>query len=104
MPAGALFAPAAEPSGFPESPRNHRSHALTINALVLGERLRVELGYSENLHERETVERWAERFAARLRTLLAHCRELAAAGCTVFTPSDFPLAHLDRAALERALA
>ncbi len=56
------------------------------------------------LHERATVERWAERFGSALRSLAEVCREMATAGRVAFTPSDFPLARLDQENLDRVLA
>jgi non-ribosomal peptide synthase protein (TIGR01720 family) len=54
--------------------------------------LRVEWGYSAQLHDAATIERLADDFNAALVSLVAHCRTDDAGG---FTPSDFPLANLD---------
>jgi non-ribosomal peptide synthase protein (TIGR01720 family) len=60
--------------------------------------------YSTSFHSRETVESLAGDFVKELRAIIAHCVDPDSAG---FTPSDFPLARLDAAKLdriERALA
>jgi amino acid adenylation domain-containing protein/non-ribosomal peptide synthase protein (TIGR01720 family) len=92
----ALLAVAGEPAGRAADPRGARPYLLGVSGGVLGGRLRMALGYSEAVHRRETVERLAERFAAELRALVAHCTSPGAGGCT---PSDFPLAGLDQARL-----
>ncbi|MCP4655305.1 MAG: AMP-binding protein, partial [bacterium] len=70
---------------------------LEINGSISGGRLRVTWSYSENLHHRATIEDWAQRFLAALRTLIRHCLSPEAGG---YTPSDFPLAGLDQARLD----
>ncbi|MCP4658874.1 MAG: AMP-binding protein, partial [bacterium] len=95
--ASSLFRPAAESSGPAAAPRDLRSHLLEINGSISGGRLRVTWSYSENLHHRATIEDWAQRFLAALRTLIRHCLSPEAGG---YTPSDFPLAGLDQARLD----
>src|SRR4029077_337190 len=97
---GGLFAPAAEPSGAPQSPRQRRPHALTVSLLVASGRLRVDWGYSADLCDRGTIERLAAAYAANLRELIAHCR---AAG-TAYTPGDFTHADLEADDLANLLA
>jgi amino acid adenylation domain-containing protein/non-ribosomal peptide synthase protein (TIGR01720 family) len=88
---GGLFAPAAEPSGAAQSPRQRRPHALAVSLLVASGRLRVDWGYSADLCDRGTIERLAATYAASLRELIAHCR---AAG-TGDTPAGFSHAELE---------
>jgi non-ribosomal peptide synthase protein (TIGR01720 family) len=88
---GGLFAPAAEPSGAAQSPRQRRPHALAISLLVASGRLRVDWSYSADLCDRGTIERLAAAYAASLRELIAHCR---AAG-TGDTPAGFSRADLE---------
>ncbi len=82
---GGLFAPAAEPSGTAQSPRQRRPHALAVSLLVAAGRLRVDWGYSADLFDRGTVERLAAAYAESLRELIAHCR---AAGTGDSTHAD----------------
>ena len=72
-----------------------------MNALVVGEQLHVQWTYSEQIHRQATIEARAQEFLQALRDLLVHCLEPGAGG---LTPSDFPLACLDQATLDRLLA
>ncbi|MEW5929568.1 MAG: non-ribosomal peptide synthase/polyketide synthase, partial [Gemmatimonadota bacterium] len=95
--AEAFFAFAPESAGAPQDPRRRRSHLLAVSGAVREGCLELRLGYSGAVHRRATMERLAERYAAELRELVAHCRGVEAGGCT---PSDFPLAGLDQAGLD----
>ncbi|SEN19156.1 non-ribosomal peptide synthase domain TIGR01720/amino acid adenylation domain-containing protein [Stigmatella aurantiaca] len=87
--------------GGPEFGRKHRRpHLLAVEARVFGGKLEVTWLYSENVHARATVEALAQNFMASLRTLIAGRTSPEAAR---YIPSDFPLAQLDRAALEQVL-
>jgi non-ribosomal peptide synthase protein (TIGR01720 family) len=98
--AGSLFAPADEESGPAQSQRETRAHVFAITVLVHGGRLRVDWGYSENLHLRSSIERLASTYLLRLRELIAYCRS-AEGG---YTPSDFPQAALREQDLDGLLA
>jgi natural product biosynthesis luciferase-like monooxygenase protein/amino acid adenylation domain-containing protein/non-ribosomal peptide synthase protein (TIGR01720 family) len=87
-------------SAATSGPENPRSHLLDVNALIVGGQLHLQWTYSEQLHRQATIEALAQEFMQRLRDLLAHCLEPSAGG---WTPSDFPLAHLDQANLDRLL-
>jgi amino acid adenylation domain-containing protein/non-ribosomal peptide synthase protein (TIGR01720 family) len=100
LPASALFAPAAEPSGAAESSRQLRRVLLAVNASVLGERLRVSFTYSANRHAATTIQRLASRFQEELCALVEHCAQPEEGG---YSPSDFPLAGLGRDTLDRLL-
>jgi amino acid adenylation domain-containing protein/non-ribosomal peptide synthase protein (TIGR01720 family) len=104
LPAGSLFAPAAEPSGAPVDPAGRRSHRLAIAGEISGGRLRLDWSFGSAVLDRATVEGWAERYLAELRRLIAHCREMAAAGRSGCTPSDFPLAGIDALELDALAA
>ena len=96
---GTLFAPAGIAAGPTRSGRQRRSHLIEVNGVVSAGRLHVDWLYSEAVHERATVESLAHRFEEALRGLVAHCRS----GAWGVTPSDFPLAKLDQAALDRVV-
>jgi amino acid adenylation domain-containing protein/non-ribosomal peptide synthase protein (TIGR01720 family) len=98
---GGLLRPARESSGPARSPRQPRSHLLEITAWVQEGRLRLRWDYSAHRHRRESIERLAGEFLTALRRLIQHCQEAGAGG---FTPSDFPLARIDQAALDRLVA
>jgi amino acid adenylation domain-containing protein/non-ribosomal peptide synthase protein (TIGR01720 family) len=93
LPAGSLFALAFEPRGAVRSPRQKRSHLLEITSGIVEGRLRLVWNYSENLHDRRTIEALADHFLGCLRSLVAHCRNEQIA---VFTPSDFPEAEFSQ--------
>ncbi|MEU9885449.1 amino acid adenylation domain-containing protein [Sphaerisporangium sp. NPDC051011] len=87
--------------GAERSPEQVRQHLLEVNGLVREGRLRFHWTYSADLHREETVMRLAEGFIAALRQIIEHCSAPDAGG---FTPSDFPLASLDQAAVDRITA
>ena len=80
-------------------PRNARTHALEVLATVDGPRLVIELIYATSLHEAATIEAVASDVDRALDQLIEHC---AGAEATA-TPSDFPEADLDQAALDEFL-
>jgi amino acid adenylation domain-containing protein/non-ribosomal peptide synthase protein (TIGR01720 family) len=93
---GLLHAPSGlEAHSGPETPR---THAVDVVARVEQRRLEVTWYYCEHLHRRETVTALAEDLLASLRDILEHCAGPDAGGRT---PSDFPLAHLDQATVDR---
>jgi amino acid adenylation domain-containing protein/non-ribosomal peptide synthase protein (TIGR01720 family) len=95
-----LFGMARESSGSSVSTRGTRSHLLEVNGLVIEERLRLSWTYSENVHEQATIEALARSFLAALRTLIS---ERGTPDALRYTPSDFPLARLEQATLDRLL-
>lgn len=99
-----LFKPAAEPPGAfarVASANQLRPYLLEILGIVVNEELRMMWFYSENVHQRSTVERLANAFMESLRVLIAHC---CAQTRREFTPSDFPLANLNQAKLDKLAA
>jgi amino acid adenylation domain-containing protein/non-ribosomal peptide synthase protein (TIGR01720 family) len=101
LPEGAAFGPAPESPGPDRDGRGQRDTALGVTASVAGGVLRVEWSYSANLHQRATVEALAEGFMAALREIIAHCQNPDAGGAT---PSDFGLANLNQAKLDKLMA
>jgi amino acid adenylation domain-containing protein/non-ribosomal peptide synthase protein (TIGR01720 family) len=96
---GSLFGLAPESPGPMWSERGRRAHLIDVNGLVVGGRLRLEWAYGAAIHDRETVEALTRAFEDSLQGLIAHCRS----GAWGFTPSDFPLARLDQASLDRVV-
>jgi amino acid adenylation domain-containing protein/non-ribosomal peptide synthase protein (TIGR01720 family) len=92
------FSWATESSGLAHSPRNRRPWLLQIDGYVQHGQLRLQFGYSDNLHRRETIERLSQLVLEALQALISHCRLADAGG---MTPSDFPLASLDVKKLSR---
>jgi amino acid adenylation domain-containing protein/non-ribosomal peptide synthase protein (TIGR01720 family) len=95
-----LFGAASEAGGATRSPRARRFFVLEVDSLIAGGRLRVSFNYGENNYRRATIEGLAEAFIEALRRLIAHCL---ASKAGRHTPSDFPLARLTQAELDRIL-
>ena len=57
-----------------------------MNASVAGGRLQVRWTYSENRHDRATIESLANQYLTALRAIIDHCLSPEAGG---YTPSDF---------------
>ncbi|WP_344604656.1 non-ribosomal peptide synthase/polyketide synthase [Streptomyces glaucus] len=75
-----------------------RPHLIDVLGRVTGGRLEFTWAYSRGVHRRETVARLADELVEELRGIVRHCAEPGAGGRT---PSDFPLAGLDQAAVDR---
>ena len=73
---------------------------LDITGAIAGKRLSMAWSYNRKIHNHDTIERLAQDFIQALRALIAHCRSTDAGG---YTPSDFPLAQLDQAQLDKVL-
>jgi non-ribosomal peptide synthase protein (TIGR01720 family) len=101
LPESSPFAPDQGAIGPVHSPRGNRSHALEVNGSVYQGRLQLDWTYSENVHQRATVERLAQDFVQALRSLITHCQNPEAGG---YTPSDFPLAKIGQTQLDRIAA
>ena len=80
------------------SPRNRRHHLLDVTAVVEDGRLRPNWIFDQRVHDRATVQALADRFDAALREIIEHC---ATREFTTYTASDFPLARLSQAELDR---
>jgi len=101
LPASTGLAPARESAGPARAPGGRRAHLLDVLGLVAGGRFRFDWTYNPGVHRRETVERLAGAFLRSLRELVALARSPEVRG---YSPSDFPLAGLDQATLDRAFA
>ncbi|MET9443778.1 non-ribosomal peptide synthase/polyketide synthase [Streptomyces sp. NPDC006610] len=93
-----LYAAPLRPLELDADPLAARPHPLEVVGQLDGDGLEFTWFYSDELHRRETVAGLAERFAAALADLARHAATPGAAGRT---PSDFPLAPLDQAAVDR---
>ncbi len=80
------------------SPEQARQCLLDVTGMIRDGELEFGWEYSENVHREETVAQLAEVFVAALEQIVEHCAQAGAGGCT---PSDFPLAGLDQAAVDR---
>jgi len=93
-----LFRFADESVGSWHSPRQRRRHELELNSLVRQGRFELWCTYSEQVHEGAAIRKLAANFVDVLKELIAHC---AAPDSRGRTPSDYPLARLDQAAVDR---
>ncbi|MFE3578023.1 amino acid adenylation domain-containing protein [Streptomyces vinaceus] len=84
--------------GADQAPGQPRPHLIDIVASVTDGALRVDWIHSTTAYRTATVERVAAAFMQALRELIAHCLAPGSGGAS---PSDFPLAGLDQAAVDR---
>ncbi|CAM5700605.1 amino acid adenylation domain-containing protein [Streptomyces canarius] len=96
-PGGLLHAPHGGLTGGMDRSAE-RPYLLDVLGRVADDRLEFTWSYSREVHRRETVARLAAELADELRAIVRHCAEGGAGGRT---PSDFPLAPLDQAAVDR---
>ncbi|HEY4466111.1 MAG TPA: amino acid adenylation domain-containing protein, partial [Streptosporangiaceae bacterium] len=97
-PAGELIHATSHGLDAAASPDTPRTHQLDVVGRIEGQRLQLTWNYSANLHRRDTITALAEALATALREITAHCTAPGAGGRT---PSDFPLARLDQAGVDR---
>jgi non-ribosomal peptide synthase protein (TIGR01720 family) len=76
-PRGSMFSTARESIGLTHSPKGIRYYPLAISSEIWRDQLRLKFVYSENLHDRSTIETLAERFRDRL---ITHVTALSPAG------------------------
>ncbi|MET8995576.1 non-ribosomal peptide synthase/polyketide synthase [Amycolatopsis sp. NPDC004169] len=81
-----------------QNPADIRPHAVEVVARVAGGRLEITWFYSDRLHAEATIRTVADDLVRGLAGIVAHCTAPDAGGRT---PSDFPLARLDQAAVDR---
>ncbi|MFD0305959.1 non-ribosomal peptide synthase/polyketide synthase [Streptomyces sp. NPDC127119] len=96
--AGADFVPAAEVPGRDMATDEPLDHLLDISAAVTDGELEITWHYSDQAHTPHTVGELANGMVAALAAIAEHCARPGAGGRT---PSDFPLARLDQAAVDR---
>ncbi len=93
-----LFRAARESRGQNQAGSWRLPYQLQINGSIIGGTLQLVLTYSTNVFQPETIERFGNDLQKSVRELIAHCTSPEAGG---FTPSDFPLASLTQAELDR---
>jgi amino acid adenylation domain-containing protein/non-ribosomal peptide synthase protein (TIGR01720 family) len=94
----ALFRFAPESAGAWRSARARRRHELEVNGVVQDGALEVRFAYAKARQDASAMEALASSFASALRAIIAHATAPSAGG---YTPSDFPMAGLDQAALDK---
>ncbi|MFF4097585.1 amino acid adenylation domain-containing protein, partial [Streptomyces sp. NPDC001834] len=86
--------------GGEHSPDERRTSLIDVTAGLADGRLVFSWAYSADVHREETVRGLAQAFAAELVACVAHCEGDGAGGRT---PSDFPLARLSQAEVDRVV-
>ncbi|MGV9251183.1 non-ribosomal peptide synthase/polyketide synthase [Streptomyces sp. NPDC003697] len=97
-PGGRDFAPTADVPGRDMAPDEPLDHLLDVSAVVADGELEVTWHYSDQVHDADTVRGLADGMVRALAAIADHCARPGAGGRT---PSDFPLARLDQAAVDR---
>ncbi|MFI1166942.1 non-ribosomal peptide synthase/polyketide synthase [Streptomyces sp. NPDC020801] len=92
------FVPSAEVPGRDMAPGEPLDHLLDVSAVVADGRLEITWHYSDQVHEEDTVRGLADGMLGALAAIAGHCARPDAGGRT---PSDFPLARLDQAGVDR---
>ncbi|MFE9450989.1 non-ribosomal peptide synthase/polyketide synthase [Streptomyces sp. NPDC006739] len=95
---GRDFAPAGEVPGRDTAPDEPLDHLLDVSAVVSDGELEITWHYSDQVHEADTVRGLADGMVSALTSITEHCARPDAGGRT---PSDFPLARLDQAGVDR---
>ncbi|MGI5499875.1 non-ribosomal peptide synthase/polyketide synthase [Lentzea sp. CA-135723] len=93
-----LYRARCAPIGQDTAPGNTRAHLIDVVGLVQDGELELTWLYSGQVHDEPTVRAVADAVLAGLSEIVAHCAAPDAGGRT---PSDFPLARLDQAAVDR---
>jgi amino acid adenylation domain-containing protein/non-ribosomal peptide synthase protein (TIGR01720 family) len=96
-----MFGIAPEGSGPPRALSGERPYLIDLNCIVAGGQLGMEWSFSDDVYQVETIELFAEKYLEGLRKLIEHCMSPDAGG---YTASDFPLAGMDQAKLDKVLS
>jgi amino acid adenylation domain-containing protein/non-ribosomal peptide synthase protein (TIGR01720 family) len=101
LPESSLFKLVNPTTDTSRSPRSNRRYLIDIHGFVLGGQLQLEWTYSEQIHQRTTIEQLAQELVETLRSLITHCQSPEAGG---YTPSDFQKAKVNQKDLDRLFA
>ncbi|MGH3823701.1 MAG: amino acid adenylation domain-containing protein [Pseudonocardiaceae bacterium] len=80
------------------APETTRAHLLDVVGVIEAGCLRFTWYYGHTTHHESTVRALAEAMLLTLQQIITHCAQPGAGGRS---PSDFPLAHLDQASVDR---
>ncbi|MFE4337437.1 condensation domain-containing protein, partial [Streptomyces sp. NPDC056831] len=94
---GGRFTPTGRALGESQSAQGLRTYLIEINSQIALGRLELVWMYSDQVHDRATVHRLAQRYITVLQDLIEYCCRPEAGG---YTPSDFPLADVDQDLLD----
>ncbi|MGH3753654.1 MAG: non-ribosomal peptide synthase/polyketide synthase, partial [Pseudonocardiaceae bacterium] len=94
---GGLFAAIRGGLDGAAAPGTTRAHLLDVVGATQHGRLEFTWYYAPGTHHDTTIQALAEQLVAALQEIITHCAQPGAGGCS---PSDFPLAQLDQAAVD----
>lgn len=100
LPESSLFKLSNQSVGNSRSSRSNRRYLLDINGFVLGRQLQLEWTYSQQIHQRSTIEQLANEFIKMLRSIISDCQTTSAG---TYTPSNFPNAEFSQKELDELL-
>ncbi|MCU1760280.1 amino acid adenylation domain-containing protein, partial [Pseudomonas sp. 14P_8.1_Bac3] len=95
---GALFVPSGEAAGDELDADAPLANQLALNGQVYGGELNLGWTFSREMFHEAAIQRLADEYAQELQALISHCCQTGQNGVT---PSDFPLANLTQAQLDR---
>lgn len=101
LPQDAWFRQAQASSGMTQALNNQRRYLFELNCLIAEHSLHITWTYNPTYHSRDIVEQLAESMQSIMQSLIAHSHTLKE---SVYTPSDFPLANLDKQGLQKLSA
>lgn len=96
-----LFSASRGSVGPAHSPRALRRYLIELNGDISQGQLRMIFTYSENIHSRATIEKFANAFIESLKEIINHCLSPDAGGRT---PSDFLLSDMSQRELDKLIA
>jgi amino acid adenylation domain-containing protein/non-ribosomal peptide synthase protein (TIGR01720 family) len=99
----ARFSYSTAPTGPSQAPDGRRVFVMEAYGLVSQGRLEMDFEYSENLHERATIQALAETFIDSLTTIIEHCLSPEAGGFTASDFKDFGWDETDLASIASAI-
>jgi len=82
-----MFSAAADPAGAEQSPLATRTHLLEVSAMASGGKLRIEIRFGQQMHNRQTIERLAAEYVRALQSAVTAL--LASAPGAVAAAADF---------------
>ncbi|MBV6623050.1 MAG: amino acid adenylation domain-containing protein [Rivularia sp. (in: Bacteria)] len=86
-----FLTPATEAIGLVQSPQAKRSYLIEIDCLVINHKLQLDWTYSQNLHQKTTIEKLAQGFVNALKYLINRSINT---NIESYTPSDFSSAKI----------
>ena len=99
--AGSLLKMTSEPTGEARNRNGKRPYLLEINTFILEDQLTIDCFYSQNFHDKTTINNFVSIYIKNLRHLIQHCQSPTAGK---FSPSDFPESGLNQGELDNFIS